>query len=118
MYDEPSAFRRHDYWVNTCYDWLVSIGLNPENLRLKVYPKDELAHYALATTDIEYKFPNGWGELWGIANRGSWDLECHSRGSGVDLRYADPTSNEVNALYPGCSLYLASLLCNRNTSLM
>jgi hypothetical protein len=55
----------------------------------------DLAHYALATTDLEYKFPFGWDELWGIANRGSYDLECHSRGSGIQLTYEDPYTKEV-----------------------
>lgn len=58
----------------------------------------ELAHYALATTDIQYKFPFGWDELWGIANRGDYDLTCHSAGSGVKLRYTDPVTKEVLVL--------------------
>ena len=55
----------------------------------------DLAHYALATTDLEYKFPFGWDELWGIANRGSYDLQCHSEGSGIKLTYEDPHTKEV-----------------------
>ncbi len=55
----------------------------------------ELAHYALATTDIEYKFPFGWDELWGIANRGSYDLDCHAAASGVKLQYTDPMTKQV-----------------------
>ena len=55
----------------------------------------ELAHYALATTDIEYNFPFGWDELWGIANRGSYDLDCHSAASGVKLKYTDPITKQV-----------------------
>ena len=59
----------------------------------------ELAHYALATTDLEFKYSFGWGELWGIANRGDHDLRAHAVGSGHNLSYRDPVSNEVRSLW-------------------
>ena len=66
-------------------------------MRRASYAKEELAHYALATTDLEFKFPFGWGELWGVANRGDFDLKAHSGASGSALQYTDPVTGEVSA---------------------
>ena len=84
----------HGYWKNYCLDFLKSLGLKSENLRYRDHAKEELAFYSKATTDIEYKFPMGWGELWGIADRTDYDLGVHQNKSGVDLRYLDPNTNE------------------------
>ncbi len=72
---------KHEEWVNVCVDFLKEIGIHSDNIRLKSYEKHELAHYALATTDIEYRFPFGWSELWGIANRGDFDMKRHNVGA-------------------------------------
>ena len=82
------------YWKNFCMDFLKSLGLNKENLRFRDHAKEELSFYSKATTDIEYLFPMGWGELWGIADRTDYDLSVHEEASGVDLRYLDPETNE------------------------
>ncbi len=82
------------YWKNFCLDFLKSIGLNKENLRYRDHTKEELSFYSKATTDIEYKFPTGFGELWGIADRTDYDLGVHMEHSKVDLRYLDPDTNE------------------------
>ncbi len=78
-----------DYWVNERFNWYLSLGIKKENLRLREHDNKELAHYAKRTTDIEYLYPWGWGELEGIANRGSFDLKAHSESSGEDLSYFD-----------------------------
>lgn len=83
-----------DYWKNFCHKWLLSLGMNEENLRLRDHSKEELSHYSLATTDIEFKFPFGWGELWGIADRTDYDLKCHQNKSGESMEYVDPFTNE------------------------
>ena len=84
----PADSPRHfDAWVDTCERWLASHGLAGDAIRRKEYAAGELAHYALATTDLEFRFPWGWGELWGIANRGDFDLRAHSAASGTQLTY-------------------------------
>jgi glycyl-tRNA synthetase len=83
-----------DYWRGFCKDWLLSIGLQEKNLRLRDHEPEELSHYSRATTDVEYRFPFGWGELWGIADRTDFDLKAHQSASGVDLSYLDPETNE------------------------
>lgn len=84
-------------WEHTCLSWLTSaLGLDPTRLRLRKHTTTELAHYANATTDIEFKFPFGWGELWGVSDRGSFDLTSHGAGSnnaGFGV-YADPLTQE------------------------
>ena len=75
-------------------DWILSLGGNKENLRFRDHEKEELSFYSKGTTDIEYKFPWGWGELWGIADRTNYDLTQHQNTSGKDLTYLDPTTNE------------------------
>lgn len=82
------------YWKEFCKNWLLSLGLKEENLRLRDHSKEELSHYSTATTDIEYLFPFGWGELWGVADRTDFDLKRHGEYSGEDLSYRDPFSNE------------------------
>jgi len=82
------------YWKDFCKDWLLSLGMKEENIRMRDHSKEELSHYSNATTDIEYLFPFGWGELWGIADRTDFDLRQHSQHSGEDLSYLDPFTNE------------------------
>ena len=81
-------------WVRDRYDWYVQYGIRPENLRLREHAGDELAHYAKATYDIEYRFPWGWGELEGIANRADFDLRRHTEYSGENLTYFDDETRE------------------------
>lgn len=83
-----------DYWKNYCRNWLLSLNLSEKNIRLRDHSKEELSHYSKATTDIEYNFPFGWGELWGIANRTDYDLKQHMEYSKEDLSYFDPLTNE------------------------
>ena len=78
-----------DKWVKARFQWYVDLGIRPENLRLREHGSDELAHYAKACYDIEYRFPWGWAELEGIANRGDYDLRQHMENSGQDLTYFD-----------------------------
>jgi len=82
------------FYKNTCLDFLKTIGIKKENLRYRDHKKEELSFYSKATTDIEYKYPMGWGELWGIADRTDYDLGVHMEHSKVDLRYLDPETNE------------------------
>lgn len=82
------------YWKNFCLDFLKTLGLEGEKLRYRDHAKEELSFYSKATTDIEYKFPMGWGELWGIADRTDYDLGVHMEHSKTDLRYLDPDTNE------------------------
>ncbi len=83
-----------NYWKEYCASWLSSLGMAKENFKLRDHEKEELSHYSNATTDIEYRFPFGWGELWGIADRTDFDLKQHMEHSGVDLSYLDPETNE------------------------
>ena len=82
------------YWRAYCYNWLLSLGMHEENLRLRDHSPEELSHYSTATTDIEFMFPFGWGELWGIADRGAFDLTQHSAHCGKPIEYFDPETNE------------------------
>lgn len=84
----------YEYWKQYCMDWLLGLGIDTENVRFRDHSEEELSHYSNATTDIEYKFPFGWGELWGIADRTDFDLKQHMDHSGEDLRYVDPMTNE------------------------
>ncbi len=83
-----------NYWRAYCRDWLYSLGMKEENLRLRDHDADELCFYSKATTDFEYLFPFGWGELWGVADRTDYDLTQHINTSGKTLDYFDPTTNE------------------------
>ena len=82
------------YWRTFCHNWLLSIGLKDENLRLRDHDPEELCFYSKATTDFEFLFPFGWGELWGVADRTDYDLTQHQNTSGKDLTYFDPETNE------------------------
>ncbi len=82
------------YWKEFCHNWLLSLGLRDTKVRLRDHSPEELSHYSNATTDIEYEFPFGWGELWGIADRTDFDLKQHIAHSGEDLAYFDPQTNE------------------------
>lgn len=82
------------YWKDYCRNFLLSLNMNEKNLRLRDHEKEELSHYSKATTDFEYLFPFGWGELWGVADRTDFDLKSHMKQSGVDMHYQDPTTNE------------------------
>ncbi len=83
-----------EFWRKTCKDFLLNLGMSEENLRLRDHSKEELCFYSRATTDFEYLFPFGWGELWGIADRTDYDLTQHSKHSGETLEYFDPETNE------------------------
>jgi len=83
-----------DYWRKFCKEWLLSLGLREENLRLRDHDQEELSHYSNATTDFEYLFPFGWGELWGVASRTNFDLNAHSVASTEQMEYFDPETNE------------------------
>ncbi len=83
-----------EYWRSFCRDWLLSIGLKEENLRLRDHDPEELCFYSKATTDFEFLFPFGWGELWGVADRTDYDLTQHQNTSGKDLTYYDQEANE------------------------
>ena len=82
------------YWRNFCHDFLLAIGLKDENLRARDHDPEELCFYSKATTDFEFLFPFGWGELWGVADRTNYDLTQHQNVSGQDLSYFDPETNE------------------------
>ena len=82
------------YWRSFCRDWLLSLGMTEENLRLRDHDPEELSFYSKATTDFEFLFPFGWGELWGVADRTDYDLTQHQNTSGKDLTYFDPETNE------------------------
>ncbi len=83
-----------NYWKDFCVNWLKSLGVSSENFRIRDHGEDELSHYSKATTDIEYKFPFGYGELWGIADRTDFDLKSHEEGSKQDLTYNNLQTNE------------------------
>ena len=87
------------YWKDYAVNFLKSLGLSEENLKLRDHDPEELSHYSNATTDIEYRFPFGWGELWGIASRTDYDLKAHQTTSGQDMSYMDPETNEKYVPY-------------------
>lgn len=89
----------HAYWKQKCLDFLKQIGLKEENLRYRDHKKEELSFYSKATTDIEYLYPMGWGELWGIADRTDYDLSVHEKHSKTELKYLDPETNEKYTPY-------------------
>ena len=105
------------YWRNFCHQWLLSIGLKDENLRLRDHDPEELCFYSKATTDFEFLFPFGWGELWGVADRTDYDLTQHQNTSGKDLSYFDPETNERYIPYVvepslGVERTVLSVLCD------
>ncbi len=94
--DPEEEARWFEYWVNERFNWYARYGIRPGHLKLRPHAKDELSHYSRGTTDIEYLYPFGWGELEGIAKRGSFDLDQHAKSSGKDLTYFD---EEAKARY-------------------
>ncbi|AVM43039.1 glycine--tRNA ligase [Fastidiosipila sanguinis] len=88
-----------EYWKSYCFNFLLEIGVTEENLRMRDHDPKELSHYSKGTTDIEYKFPFNWGELWGIANRTDYDLTQHMEHSSQDMNYFDPEKNEKYVPY-------------------
>ena len=106
-----------DYWRTFCKDWLLSLGMKEENLRLRDHKPEELSHYSKATTDFEFLFPFGWGELWGIADRTDFDLKQHQEHSGENMEYIDPVTNERYLPYVvepslGADRMALAFLCN------
>ena len=89
----------HEYWKAYCMKFLLDLGMNTENVRMRDHTEAELSHYSNGTADIEYKFPFGWGELWGVANRTDYDLKAHQTASGVSFEYQDPVTNEKYVPY-------------------
>ena len=87
------------YWRSFCKNWLLSLGMTEEHLRLRDHDPEELCFYSKATTDFEFLFPFGWGELWGVADRTDYDLTQHQNTSGKDLTYFDPDKNERSIPY-------------------
>ena len=105
------------YWRSFCRDWLLSIGIKEERLRLRDHDPEELCFYSKATTDFEYLFPFGWGELWGVADRTDYDLTQHKNTSGKDLSYFDQETNERYIPYVvepslGVERTVLAVLCN------
>ncbi len=92
--DALSAKKAFDEWVKVRFEWYKNLGIDPNNLRLREHEKNELAHYAIAATDVEYNFPFGFSELEGIANRGDYDLSQHEKFSGVEMRYFDDETKQ------------------------
>ncbi|EES91924.1 glycine--tRNA ligase [Clostridium botulinum D str. 1873] len=87
------------YWKDYCWKFLLDLGMTEENLRFRDHGEEELSFYSNATSDIEFLFPFGWGELWGIADRTDYDLKKHMEHSGQELTYLDPTTNEKYVPY-------------------
>ncbi len=107
----------HKYWKEFCENWLLSLGMKKENIRLRDHSPEELSHYSNGTTDIEFTFPFGWGELWGIADRTDYDLKQHMEHSKEDMTYLDPETNEKYIPYCiepslGCDRVALAFLCN------
>ena len=106
-----------DYWKKFCMDWLLGLGMTPENTRWRDHGEDELSHYSKATADIEILFPFGWGELWGVANRTDFDLKAHQEHSNEDMNYFDQEKNEKFVPYViepslGCDRLCLALICD------
>ena len=106
-----------NYWKNFCHNWLLELGMKDENLNLRDHDKEELCFYSKATTDFEFLFPFGWGELWGVADRTDYDLNQHIKESGKDLSYIDPVTNEKYVPYViepslGADRAFLAFMCN------
>ena len=107
----------HSYWKEFCKNWLLELGMLEENMRMRDHSPEELSHYSNGTTDIEFKFPFGWGELWGIADRTDFDLTQHQNHSKEDMTYLDPETNERYVPYCiepslGADRVTLAFLCN------
>ena len=106
-----------EYWRAFCKNWLLSLGMKEEKIRLRDHSPEELCFYSKGTTDIEFAFPFGWGELWGIANRTDYDLKQHAQYSGEDFTYLDQETGEKFVPYCvepslGCDRVTLAFLCN------
>ena len=106
-----------EYWRKFCKDWLLNLGMKEENIRLRDHSPEELVFYSKGTTDIEFAFPFGWGELWGIADRTDYDLKAHQTHSKEDMSYLDPETNEKYIPYciepsVGADRVTLAFLCN------
>ena len=106
-----------EYWRSFCKQWLLSLGIKEDSLRLRDHSKEELAFYSKATTDFEFLFPFGWGELWGVADRTDYDLKQHANHSGENMEYLDPVTNEKYIPYCvepslGADRVTLAFLCN------
>ena len=106
-----------EYWENYCREFLINLGMKEENIRFRKHAKEELVFYSKATTDIEFKYPFGWGELWGIADRTNYDLTRHQEFSKQDMSYMDPETNEKYIPYViepsvGVDRLMLAFLCN------
>lgn len=105
------------YWKEACFNWLLNLGVKPENLRIREHELAELSHYSTGTSDIEYKFPWGFDEIWGIADRTNYDLTQHEKFSGTSMEYLDPLTNEKYIPYcvepaVGVERLFLSFLCD------
>lgn len=117
FYEPGTDLEWHKYWKDFCKNWLLNLGMQEENIRLRDHEPAELSHYSKATTDIEFQFPFGWGELWGIADRTNFDLSKHMEFSKEDMQYLDAEKNEKYVPYCiepslGCDRVALSFLCN------
>lgn len=106
-----------EFWRKFCKDWLLNLGMKEENIRLRDHSPEELVFYSKGTTDIEFAFPFGWGELWGIADRTDYDLTAHQTHSKEDMSYLDPETNEKYIPYViepsvGADRVTLAFLCN------
>lgn len=97
--DPKEEMQWFHYWKDTCANFLYALNMKPEHVKLRDHEQEELSHYSNATTDIEYLFPFGWGELWGIADRTDFDLKAHMKESGENFTYQDPVTNEKYVPY-------------------
>ena len=115
---EPGTeMKWYEYWKDYCHKFLLSLGMKEENIRLREHSKEELCHYSNGTTDIEFLFPFGWGELWGVASRTDYDLKAHQNHSGKSMEYMDPFTNEKFVPYCvepslGADRVVLAFLCN------
>ena len=105
------------YWKEFCHNWLMELGMTDDNLRMRDHDPEELSHYSNGTTDFEFMFPFGWGELWGIADRTDYDLKQHQDHSGKGMEYMDPVTNEKYIPYCiepslGVDRMVLAFLCN------
>ena len=115
---EPGTeIKWYEYWKDYCHKFLLSLGMKEEHIRLREHSKEELCHYSNGTTDIEFLFPFGWGELWGVASRTDYDLKAHQNHSGKSMEYLDPFTNEKFVPYCvepslGADRVVLAFLCN------
>lgn len=106
----------YDYWKKECMKFVTSMGVKEDHIRLREHAKEELAHYSKGTSDIEYLFPFGWGELWGISDRGDYDLSQHMKHSGQSMEYLDQELNSKYVPYVvepslGVDRFILAILC-------